>query len=97
MGKIDVEFGEALRKAKQIEENGDSIKSTASKIAELEGAIGGFWKGDSAGEYLKKYDKHARKLVSYGQSLKTNAEKLKESTNRLKRAEEWGASLFSRR
>lgn len=98
MAFMQVDFQDSLRKAQQISQLSGEVRTTAqSNIDDIEKNIPSVWSGDGADKYRKKINKISTRVKNRADMLQRNASGLKTSANRMKRAEEYALSLFSKK
>lgn len=79
MGKIDVEFNEAIRQAEALEGLADQINALGvNSLQNILQNISHSWKGDNANLFIEKGDRFKEELLDTAHELKTMAEALKD-------------------
>lgn len=98
MANIIVDFQDTLNKAKEINQLSVEVRNiTKNYVHEIGENVPGAWTGDAAKKYQKKINKIDVRIQNRAKALEKNAEGLRSSVNRLKRAEEYAQRLFSKK
>lgn len=98
MANIIVDFQDTLNKAKEINQLSVEVRNiTKNYVHEIGENVPGVWTGDAAKKYQKKINKIDVRIQNRAKALEKNAEGLRSSVNRLKRAEEYAQRLFSKK
>ena len=98
MSGILVDFQDTFQKVREIEALSVKVKNIAIQRTDaISENVSSVWTGDAANRYQKKINKLSTKIKKRANALETNAAGLKSSATRLKRAEEYAQSLFSKK
>lgn len=98
MANIIVDFRDTFNKVKRIEQLSNQVNRIATRTVDGIGEnIPSVWTGDGADRYQKKLNKINARIKKRAQDLNKNARGLEASANRLKKAEEYAKTLFSKK
>ena len=95
--KIEINYRDTVNKANRLVELADEINIICTnEIIQTSNAISSNWQGTGGNQYKKMIERVNTRLINKSKELKETAEAMEGSASRLKKIEEYAASIFSK-